>query len=120
MLNPLPANVVTGLIVLVAISIIVLLLIPALVTFQRFLRKATFEEMEQYKSESSHESIVGSCIGLVLIDCLLYVAQGPVLPRGFFYPAVGGVNLIVFSFVAYHLLNRLLIRIRTRILLKQR
>ena len=118
MLNVLPENIIIGLLLLFVVSLVIVILIPAIITFQRFLRKATLEDLEQYKSESPYESIVGSCIGLVLIDGLLYVMQRPVLPRSFFYSTVGSINLIVLSFVAYHLINRLLIRVRTRALSK--
>jgi hypothetical protein len=112
----LPENIVIALLVLFVVSLVLTILIPAIITFRRFLRNATLEEMEHYRSESPYESIVGSCIGVVLIDILLYIVQRPVLPRRFFYSALACINLMVLSFVAYHLINRLLIRIRTRAL----
>ncbi|HEY4385396.1 MAG TPA: hypothetical protein VGN34_13135 [Ktedonobacteraceae bacterium] len=117
--NTLPGSVASGLIALIVISLIVFIFIPAIIAIQHFLRKATLEEMPQYESESSYESIVGACIGIVIIDVMLYVMERPVLPRDFFYAMLGIINFVVLSFVAYHLINRLLIRIRTRMLAKQ-
>lgn len=115
----LPENIASGLIALLIISFLLLVILPAIIVIQRFLRKATLAEMQQYRDESPYEAAVGACIGLGLINGFLYVVERPILPRDFFYAAIDIINFVVLCFVVYHLLNRLLIQIRTSILLKQ-